>query len=333
MTRTPAPPPGSPTASEEIAEAAASWVARMHDAGCGREAEEQLRAWLASSEDHRRAFQRMERAWARAGEIRLRAGAERAAARGFGRFGWRRAALATGAIAATVIAVILVRGWADDGTTTRVGEQQARVLADGTRVLLNTDTRIEVSYDQRARRVRLVRGEAWFEVSHRPSWPFLVSVDGEEIRALGTSFIVRHDGDHELSVTLVEGRIVVTPVGAGAEMPLQAPQVMAPGQRLTLSERRAPAIDRPELGRIAAWRHGQVDFDETPLREAAAEMNRYSETRVVIADPEIAGLHIGGVFRAGDSDEFVRVVTTAFGLRAQARGHDIVLSRVGATRH
>jgi hypothetical protein len=79
----------------------------------------------------------------------------------------------------------------DNAIVTGVGQQQVRLLPDGTRIVLNTDTRIEVDYDERERRVRLIRGEAWFEVSKRPTWPFLVRAGGREIRALGTSFIVR----------------------------------------------------------------------------------------------------------------------------------------------
>ncbi|HEY3850303.1 MAG TPA: FecR domain-containing protein [Steroidobacteraceae bacterium] len=333
MSLTPRSPKAPPPVSDEIAAAAASWVAQVHDAGRGPELDGRLRAWLQVSEEHRRAFRRMESAWERAGQIRLRAPREGTATRLSARFGWRRAALTAGAAAAVVAAVVLVQRWRDDSTVTRVGQQQTRVLPDGTRVLLNTDTRIEVSYDEHARRLRLVHGEAWFDVSHHPSWPFLVSVDGEEIRALGTSFIVRHDDAQDLSVTLVEGRIVVAPIAAGADTPLPNPQVMVPGQRLTLSEHHAPAIDRPELGRITAWKHGQVDFDQTPLRDAAEEMNRYSGTHVLVTDAEVARLRVGGVFRAGDSEEFVRVVTAAFGLRAERRGEDIVLSPAEAPPH
>ena len=316
--------------SEEIAATAAAWVAKCHDGRGGAEMEEGLEAWLEASEDHRRAFRRMEQAWERAGAIRMRARRDGADMARHTRFRWRFV-VPTG-VAAVAAVVLLVHGWREDGAATRVGQQRTQALPDGTRVLLNTDTRIEVSYDERARRVRLVHGEAWFDVSHRPTWPFLVSVDGEEIRALGTSFIVRHDEAHELSVTLVEGRISVAPVagGEGATSQTETPQVMAPGQRLTLSDHHAPAIDRPELARITAWRRGQVDFDDTPLRDAANEMNRYSKTHVVVAAADAARLRIGGVFHAGDSDEFVRVVTAAFGLRADRRGDDIVLSQVAA---
>jgi transmembrane sensor len=204
------------------------------------------------------------------------------------------------------------------------------LLQDGTRVVLNTDTRIEVNYDEGARRVRLIRGEAWFDVSKRPAWPFIVSVDGQEIRALGTSFIVRHDDTQDLSVTLVEGRVSVAPIAGNGGAPSQTQQILAPGQRLLISRNHAPTVDRPELTRITAWERGRVEFEDAPLGDAAKEMNRYSATHITLADAEVAQLRIGGVFRAGDSDEFVRIMTAAFGLRADRRGSDIVLSQRAA---
>jgi transmembrane sensor len=187
-----------------------------------------------------------------------------------------------------------------------------------------------VNYDDRARRVHLIHGEAWFDVSKRPTWPFIVSVDGQEIRALGTSFIVRADDTQGLSVTLVEGRVSVAPIAGHDEASPQAAQILTPGQRLLIARNHAPALDRPELTRITAWERGRVEFEETPLGDAAKEMNRYSKTHIAITDAEIAQLRIGGVFRAGDSDEFVRIVTAAFGLQAERSGNSVVLARRAA---
>jgi len=314
-----------PVLSEEVRVEAAAWIARLHDERRGPDVETELREWLGKSDEHRRAFKRMTQVWEQAGNIRMRARADVSAApRGRSRFSpW------AATMAATLVLVLItaVYYWRDSSLTTAVGQQQVRVLRDGTRVVLNTDTRIEVNYDEHYRRVRLVRGEAWFEVSKRPTWPFLVSVGDQEIRALGTSFVVRHDSDQELSVTLVDGRISVAPVAGNGEVPPQAPQVLVPGQRLVILRHHAPAVDRPELSRVTAWERGRVEFDATPLEDATTEMNRYTTTRVIVLDTEIAQLRIGGVFRAGDSDEFVKIVTAAFGLQAERNGGDIVLSR------
>jgi transmembrane sensor len=314
-----------PVLSEEVRVEAATWIARLHDERHDRDVETELRAWLSKSEDHRRAFDRMTQAWEQAGEIRLRAPNDGSTApKGRSRFApWAAAALA----AVLVLVVITSVYWRDNALITAVGQQRVRVLPDGTRVLLNTDTRIEVNYDKYFRRVRLVRGETSFDVSKHPTWPFLVSVGDHEIRALGTSFIVRHDNDQDLSVTLVDGRISVAPAPGTGETLQQEPQVLVPGQRLIISQHHAPAVDRPELSRVTAWERGRVEFDETPLEDAAAEMNRYTTTRIIVSDTGIGQLRIGGVFRAGDSGEFVKIVTAAFGLRAERNGSDTVLSR------
>jgi transmembrane sensor len=313
-----------PVLSEEVRVEAATWVTRLHDERGDPDMETELRAWLGESEAHRRAFDRMTQTWEQAVKIRLRARTDVSTAnKRPSRFApWAAAASA----AVLILAVIFSVYWRDNAFTTAVGQQRVRVLPDDTRVLLNTDTRIEVNYDKNFRGVRLVRGEARFDVSKHPTWPFLVRVGDQEIRALGTSFIVRHDNDQDLSVTLVNGRISVAPVPA-SETQQQEPQVLVPGQRLIISRHHAPVVDRPELSRVTAWERGRVEFDETPLEDATAEMNRYTTTRVIVSDTEVAQLRIGGVFRAGDSDEFVRIVTAAFGLTAERNGGDTVLSR------
>lgn len=314
--------------SEEVRVEAATWIARLRDEQRGPDVEAELQQWLGESAEHQRAFKRMAQVWEQAGNIRMRARADASAThRGRSRFSpWAAAA------AAALLAVITITTvyWRENVFTTAIGQQRVRVLQDGTQVVLNTDTRIEVNYDEHFRRVRLVRGEARFDVSKRPAWPFLVSVGDQEIRALGTSFIVRHDNDQDLSVTLVDGRISVAPVAGNGEAPPQAPQVLVPGQRLVFSRHHAPAMDRPELSRLTAWERGRVEFDATPLEAATTEMNRYTTTRVIVPDPEVAQLRIGGVFRAGDSDEFVKIVTSVLGLQADRNGADIVLSRTKA---
>jgi transmembrane sensor len=313
--------------SEEVRIEAATWIARLRDERRGSDVEAELQEWLGESAEHQRAFKRMSQVWEQAGHIRMRAQADVSATLG----GRSRFSLWPAAAAAALVLVVIASlYWRDNTFTTAVGQQRVRELRDGTRVVLNTDTRIEVNYDEHARRVRLVRGEARFDVSKRPTWPFLVSVGDQEVRALGTSFIVRHDNDRDLSVTLVEGQVSVAPVSENGAAPQQAPQILVPGQRLVISRYQAPAVDRPELSRITAWERGRVEFDATPLQDAAGEMNRYTASRIIVPDGEIAQLRIGGVFRAGDSDEFVKIVTAAFGLRAERNGADIVLSQSAA---
>lgn len=313
-----------PIPSEAVRVEAAAWVARLRDEGHGPDAAAELQKWLGASNEHRLAFNRMTLVWEQAGEIRMRGRVDVSPARTrCSQFSALAAALA----ATLALAVITAINWRNNAFVTAVGQQQTQLLQDGTRIELNTDTRIEVDYDEQARRVRLVRGEARFDVSKHPTWPFLVTVGNREIRALGTSFVVRHDQGEDFAVTLVEGQISVAAVAGNDGVPPQPPQILVPGERLVISRHHAPAVDRPELSRVTAWERGRVEFDETPLEDATAEMNRYTTARVTAADAEISRLRIGGEFRAGDSEEFVKVVTAAFGLQAERNGDDIVLSR------
>jgi transmembrane sensor len=315
-----------PLPSTDVRAEAAAWIARLRDEQRGPHLEAQFRGWLDQNEEHRRAFARMTQVWEQAGKIRMRAPGISAARKGRS----SRVNRWAPSLAATLILVAVgaVYYWRDGAVETEVGQRQIRLLRDGTRVVLNTDTRIEVNYDQHLRRVRLIRGEAWFNVSKHPAWPFIVSVGDQEVRALGTSFIVRRDAQ-DLSITLVDGQVSVTPSARNEDAPSRAPQILAPGQRLVISRHHELAVDRPELSRVTAWERGQVEFAETPLEDAVTEMNRYTTTHITVPDAEVAQLRIGGVFHAGDSDEFIKVVTAAFGLRADRNGGDIVLSRPG----
>lgn len=312
--------------AEKVRAQAAAWVAQLHDGQHSPGLEARVQAWLGESEVHRRAFDHMMRVWERTGLIRMRARGDISAARA----GRRVPVALCGATMAAILVLatmVPVYFWRDNAVVTGVGQQRIQILPDGTRVALNTDTRIEVSYDGRARRVHLMRGEASFDVAKRPTWPFLVSVDGQEIRALGTSFIVRDDDTQGLSITLVEGQISVAPTAQRDEAASRSAQILSPGERLVISRNHARTVDRPELTRITAWERGKVEFEETPLATAVGEMNRYSTTHVAVADVNVAELRIGGVFHAGDSEEFVRIVTTALGLRAERQGGEILLSR------
>src|SRR5882724_7656827 len=168
----------NPVPSNEVRAIAADWIAMLHDEQRDSVLEAKLHAWLGESEEHRRAFDRMTLVWDQAGKIRMRALDGISATRNGRSSQFTRWAAA---LAATVVlvAVAAVYYWRDNALVTGVGQQEVRLLRDGTRVVLNTDTRIEVNYDEGARRVRLIRGEALFEVSKHPGWPFLVGVGGQ----------------------------------------------------------------------------------------------------------------------------------------------------------
>jgi transmembrane sensor len=190
---------------------------------------------------------------------------------------------------------------------TLVGEQQVVMLDDGTRVSLNTNSKVAILYSEDERRVRLDRGEAMFEVTKDPTRPFVVTSGDEQVRALGTTFIVRRESG-KTAVTLLEGKVEV-------RGDAQAIAVLAPGQRVTVTPTSGAALDRPSVEAVSAWRRGEVVFEDATLLEVAEELNRYSNGNLVVADPSLASLRISGVFSTSDLGEAARAIAELHNLR------------------
>jgi transmembrane sensor len=306
-----------PVPPERLAEASV-WIAKLHGDERGREIEDGLRRWLQANPENARAFELASEVWEASEQLR---GVVpfRPLSHVEHRPRWGlMAAVFAGVLAMAIVGI----AWFQNAgvVTTAVGEQRQLVLDDGTRVLLNTDTRIVVKYDKTVRQVELHRGEAFFKVAKRSDWPFLVMAGERQVKALGTCFIVRKEVEH-LAVTLVEGSVLVS-----AAIPASPDFNLAVGQRVTFDAGAVARLDTPSIERMTAWRRGQVILDDTPLQAAAAEMNRYNETKLIVADPDAAAIPINGSFQAGDSTHFANAVAQAYGLVVVQRGDEIVLS-------
>ncbi|MFZ0268342.1 FecR family protein [Caulobacter sp.] len=210
----------------------------------------------------------------------------------------------------------------DPNYATRVGEQRTVQLDDGTRVTLNTDTRIVVRYDRDERHIRLDRGEAYFDVAHNAARPFFVDAGHDYVRALGTVFIVRND-QPKLEVTLLAGAVQVGSRDAEAGRPAV---ILAPGDRLRRDGQTQGQLDRPSLDTVTAWRQGELVLENTPLSVAVGEMNRYSRRPIQVSAADAADVRLSGVFKTGDSDAFVATLAALYGFKLDKRPDALVLS-------
>ena len=202
----------------------------------------------------------------------------------------------------------------DPAISTATGEQRSVTLEDGTRVTLNTNTRLQIHYTKQQRGVRLETGEAFFDVAKNPQRLFFVNAGRESVVALGTVFVVRRDDD-AVEVTLVEGRVSVDTATA-ADPAAHAPpvsNVLVPGERLRAAGA-TPTVDRPSIDAATAWKRGEVVLDHTRLSDAVVEMNRYSPIKIALSDPESADIRVSGIFRIGDSARFARAIANTYRL-------------------
>jgi transmembrane sensor len=295
--------------SRRVAVEAAVWVARLHGPSRSAAMEQEFRAWLGAGDEHRQAFERCTEVWQQAPRLTL-ANAFGTGRRQSGTWRWAAVALA-GFLAAGIYL------WPDgDLYVTGIGEYRQVVLADGSRVRLNTATTLRVSLDKARREVEIQTGEALFEVAKDPGRPFVVGAGEHQVRALGTVFTVRRlpSALNGLAVTLLEGKVEVSTVQQTSDSP--SPVVLQPGQRLELTGARAtPRLDRPPVDYATAWTRQEVALDDVSLPEAIAEMNRYGRRQILLQqDPRLASLRVSGVYRAGDNEGFAQAVAALHGL-------------------
>ena len=212
---------------------------------------------------------------------------------------------------------------------TGIGQQATATLEDGTTVTLNTDSTLEVDYSAIRRDVRLIAGQALFKVVHNASRPFVVTAGNRQVIDVGTEFEVQLQGQ-KVSVALLEGRVQVQPVAASAHDRVTQPvAILAPGEQLVAGAEGDVVVKPADVEQLVSWKSGRIRFDDTPLSDAVAEMNRYNHTPIVLADPGLSDIRISGSFRAGQSWPFAEAVGEAFALKAEVNGDSIRLRRQG----
>lgn len=317
--------PKKPACTPEEIDEAAVWIARLHAPDRTLQVERGFRRWLASSPSRAHAFETVSAGWELAGMLQRTpfprmSRWERA---GF-RQGFVRASAVVAAMSVVVVAVSLLFYFRDDGVATNIGEQRVVTLEDGTRITLNTSTRIVARYDEHERKVELRSGEALFEVAKKEAtWPFVVVAGDRTITALGTSFVVREDAKGT-SVVLVEGKVAVATLDSKQPEQAGKPRVLSPGQRLTFAGGQV-SLDEPGVQKVVAWRWGQVELEDTSLEAAAEEMNRYSTVKLRVATPEARKIRINGIFRTGDTANFAAALAETYGLSVLTTPDAIIL--------
>ena len=182
------------------------------------------------------------------------------------------------------------------------------VLGDGSIVNVNTQGKLEVQLGARERRVTLAQGEAHFEVKADPARPFIVVAGGVTVRAVGTMFDIRINGD-AVEVLVEEGKVTVAPV------PSPAPRI--------------EKMEPPKMAAALQWHRRVALFNDTPLREVVAQFNRRNEAQISLADDELGARRFGGALALDHVDALLRLLEREGGIAVERRApNELVLRRV-----
>jgi transmembrane sensor len=310
---------------------AARWFVRLQEPAIEADEQQRFDAWLNEHPQHRDEFQLLQGLWSAADLLsapRLEALAETPPNRR------QRRPLLRYAVAASVLAVALGLGLFSGLNhpggyraefATALGERKHVALPDGSVIDLNSRSRLQVRFEQDRRLIELSEGEAMFSVAHDTSRPFVVEAGSGKVTVTGTRFDVRRDVAQtrvavEQGTVKVQGRdaaddqFISLSAGLGTHVDAQG-QVAA-----------AYAVNPAEL---TAWRSGKLVFNNASLSEVAAEVSRYREKPLTVANPAVASLRLTSVFKSDNTDALLKALPSILpvAVRTLADGSQEIISK------
>ena len=312
---------------DEHCDAALGWIARFRSEQAATADREAFALWLAEDAAHKRAMDEMLELWDDLGVVSAlpfpptvtRPAANRSR-RWFGS--------AVAAAACLVAAVVLwpLGGQAPEPRQfeTARGEQRVIELEDASTVTMNTSSRVSVSvsYGEDQRQLQLLEGEAYFEVTPDSDRPFSVDAGSARVTVLGTAFNIERS-EQATEITVSEGVVQITELRDGSRA--SHSMVLRAKQRLTATNEGLGQLESVVDDRDTAWRRGELVAYGMNLPALAAELARYSDTRLLFGDAEVAALSVSGVFRLDDPRATITAVALSLDLDVKAVDDETLL--------
>lgn len=285
MPLSPRPSPAADS-SERVQEEAARWFARLHGENISREERAIFAGWLAASPENAREFEILEQIWDHS--ARLAPQTEP-----------RPRRLLLGSVG--LVAMALLAGWLfhaapDELVATGSGERKHLRLGDGSELDLAPRTRLHFRLDKEQRHIELDEGQIAIHVAADPQRPLEVVADGHRIRDIGTRFVVA-TGAKQTRVSVAEGMVEIRPAHNDS-----ATLRLAAGEEISVTDGTIGPVLAIDRNTLLAWTQGQLAFENQPLSQVIATLNRFRKTPIILDEPTLGSMHISGIFLI-DHDE------------------------------
>jgi transmembrane sensor len=336
---------------ERRQEGASLWIVRL-DRGLTAAEEHELCEWMATDERNKAALLKMAEVWddshvlSRLASVFPREPADN-----------RTSYFPRYAVAASILVATLVF-WnlgekifhtnpgtsadmvqADQGVyETAIGDHSTVKLSDGSKLALNTNTRIRVEFSPGQRLLFLERGEINVEVARDENRPLSVLAGDRIIQAVGTAFSVRLEDSHDIELVVSHGKVLVgvRPHGAVASEPEalpSRPELQQSGLAVEKGDRVVLGQANPELVTLSpeeievrlAWTDGNLVFRGESLSEVVNELSRYTPIEFVIQDEDIRSVRVAGMFRSDDVEGFLIALQANFNIAYEHIGDERVV--------
>ncbi|SEM90026.1 FecR family protein [Nitrosomonas marina] len=283
---------------DSLTEEAAAWFLRMQQSNRSDSEQQALEAWLSQSEAHRAEYQQYARLWHNLDYLEPKP---------------RKKFRAT---VAGILVLVLICGifqWVtqiEEIIVTAVGEHKRIVLADGTTIDINTNTKLRLALFGFTRTVTIEHGEVLFNTGSERLRAFAVNAGGGVIRDIGTEFNVLTENG-ETTVAVLEGAVEIT-----LEDQDNAKAIVHSGKQLSYSGQGLSDISHTDAETATAWRKNRLIFRDTPLNEAIRQINRYHTRPVRLGEPQLHGHKVSGEFNTTDRDGLIVALKTLYGLNS-----------------
>jgi transmembrane sensor len=326
------------SSKEDIQEQACLWISRL-DRGLLDEEKMQLDAWLGESNAHRRALLDAASLWDDMSVLNELSGLfpqpQSRKTMSNPRMGkqimWSMAA--TFFVVAVALSVVVQRIWFESApqfanisekVQTGVGEQKNVVLADGSKLHLNTNSIVTVDFSSEARNIVLLRGEAHFEVAHDKQRPFSVTAGSNTVTAVGTAFNMQYVDDNAFELVVTEGKVLVkdrfsvssNDLLFGRKSVTEEGLLMFAGEKATVQGKveERENLSQNDIDDDLAWQQGMIVFKGEPLEAVLAEIGRYTPVRFNISDDTLRKRRVAGYFKVGDIDGLLSALKSSFNI-------------------
>jgi transmembrane sensor len=282
---------------DDLAGQATLWVVRLTSGETTAEERLAFQRWRDESPAHAAALAEARRLWLSMGPALEPAGRHQRAAL------WRARPPRLVAVAASIVACVFVGAHYVDNSShdyvTGAGERRTVDLSDGTQVLLNSRSALDVSFKDGVRKVTLVRGEAYFDVAHDAARPFTVAAGDGRVRDIGTAFSVRREGDGA-TVVVARGKVEVDPVAPGGPHP-----VLSVNQEVAYGGAEPAAVRTVDASRELSWVRGQLILENRSLADSIQAIDRYYSGRLVLINSGAGARRINAVVDLNRIDDWL----------------------------
>lgn len=307
---------------------ALDWFTRLRNTMPEPAVRAEFERWLSASPRHALEYRRLEAVWdapafaSAVDGLPAASGVRRRARSGAMRWAPRVASLAAAVLIAVGIwqyPTIMLRWEADYLTAT--GDITTVTLPDGSTMMLDTASAVAVDFGDGGRRVRLLRGEAFFDVRPDPDRPFRVTGAYGEVEVRGTAFSVRMQPGQD-RVVLERGLVQVSRLSDRTDE-----ADLRPGQMVVATAAALSGVMTADPETALAWRDGRIVFRDRPLSDVLDELRRYHDGMIIVADSRVGRLVVTGNYRLDDVEAAIRTLADAAGVAMSRLPGGIIILR------